>query len=518
MVGVALAYGGLRLLVAMGPANLPRLSEISLDVRSLAFALVVSVACGLLFGLLPAFRHGGPRVWNALRGGGRTATGSRERHRARNVLVVTQVALALVLLVSSGLMIRTSLALRSVEPGFTEPASIQTVRISVPGALVAEPERVARLQHDIVDALSALPGVTSVGYANVMHMEGLGTSVGRDPAGRRSRSSAPRSRRCACSRACLPSSSRTTGTRFIVGRDYEWADLYGRRPVVIISENLARELWGDAAAGASASACGRRCRDRRCTKSSASCRTCGTTACSNRRQPSSTGRRSRDNLYRPGAPQVERAVTFGIRTSRAGSEGLLNEIKQAIWAVNASLPLGSVRTMQEAYDKSMARTSFTLVMLSIAATAALVLGLVGIYGVIAYTVSQRTREIGIRLALGAQQGDVKRMFVRSGLALVAAGIVAGLTAAALLTQAMASVLFGVDPLDPRHVRSRAARAARGRTRRELRARAPRRRHRAGRGPEGRVDAPASGPPPFRSRSRATGDCEPGPPCRTRLSR
>jgi putative ABC transport system permease protein len=116
--------------------------------------------------------------------------------------------------------------------------------------------------------------------------------------------------------------------------------------------------------------------------------------------------------------------------------------------VNASLPLGAVRTMQEAYDKSMARTSFTLVMLSIAAGAALVLGLVGIYGVIAYTVSQRTREIGIRLALGAQQGEVKRMFVRSGLALVATGVVAGLTAAAALTQAMASVLFGVDPLDP----------------------------------------------------------------------
>ena len=137
----------------------------------------------------------------------------------------------------------------------------------------------------------------------------------------------------------------------------------------------------------------------------------------------------------------------GLRVE-AGGEGLLTEIKQAIWSVNGSLPLASVRTLQDAYDKSMARTSFTLVMLSIAAAAALVLGLVGIYGVIAYTVSQRTREIGIRLALGARQGDVKRMFVRSGLALVAVGIVIGLTAAALLTQAMASVLFGVDPLDP----------------------------------------------------------------------
>ena len=445
-VGVALAVGGLRVLVAMGPANLPRLSEIALDGRSLAFGLVVSVACGLLFGMLPAFRHGGPRVWTALRGGGRTATGSRERHRARAVLVVTQVALALVLLVSSGLMIRTSLALRSVEPGFTDPASIQTVRISVPGALVAEPERVARLQHDIVDKLSALPGVTSVGYANVMHMEGLGTSwdaiqrEGEPQIG----TEVPPMR---VFKGVSPRFFAATGTRFIVGRDYEWSDLVGRRPLVIISENLARELWRTPQ-----QAMGKRLRAS--LPGSPLHEVIGVVQDvrdNGIQQPAPAivyWPALRDNHYRPDAPEVDRAVTFGIRTSRAGSESLLNEIKQAVWAVNGSLPLGSVRTMQEAYDKSMARTSFTLVMLSIAASAALILGLVGVYGVIAYTVSQRTREIGVRLALGAQQGDVKRMFLRSGLALVAVGIVAGLSAAALLTRAMASVLFGVDPLDP----------------------------------------------------------------------
>jgi predicted permease len=446
VIGVTLAYGGLRILVAMGPANLPRLSEISLDVRSLAFALVASAACGLLFGLLPAFRHAGPHVWYGLRGGGRTATGSRERHRARNVLVVTQVALALVLLVSSGLMIRTSLALRGVAPGFTEPASLQTVRISVPDGLVAEPERVARLQNDVVAKLSVLPGVTSVGYASVMHMEGLGTpwdairAEGATP----SDAEIPPMR---VFKFVSPAFFATTGTRLIAGRDYEWADLYGRRPYVVVSENLARELWRTPQA-----AIGRRV---------------------NTALPGSPWQEVigvvqdvRDNgvdqpapavvywpalggsLYRPGGSQVARAVTFAIRTPRAGSEDLFNEIKQAVWTVNASLPLGSVRTMQEAYEKSMARTSFTLVMLSIAASAALVLGLVGVYGVIAYTVSQRTREIGIRLALGAQQGQVKRMFLRSGLALVATGIVAGLSAAALLTRAMASLLFGVDALDP----------------------------------------------------------------------
>ena len=446
VAGVALAYGGLRVLVAMGPANLPRLSEISLDLRSLAFALAISAACGLLFGLLPAFRHGGPRVWSALRGGGRTATGSRERHRARSVLVVTQVALALVLLVSSGLMIRTSLALRSVEVGFTDPASIQTVRISVPNALVGDPERVARLQHDLVDKLSALPGVTSVGYANVMHMEGLGTSwdaIQREDAPQIGGGIPP----MRVFKGVSPKFFATTGTRFVAGRDYEWADLYGRRRFVIVSENLARELWRTPQ-----QAIGKRLRAS--LPGSPLYEVIGVVQDvrdNGVQQPAPAivyWPALRDSLYRPDGPQVERAVTFGMRTSRAGSEGLLNEVKQAVWAVNASLPLGSVRTMQEAYDKSMARTSFTLVMLSIAASAALVLGLVGIYGVIAYTVSQQTREIGIRLALGAQQGQVKRMFLRSGMALVSIGIVAGLSAALLLTRAMASVLFGVDPLDP----------------------------------------------------------------------
>jgi predicted permease len=446
VAGVVLAYGGLRALVAMGPANLPRLSEISLDLRSLVFALVISAACGVLFGLLPAFRHGGPRVWNALRGGGRTATGSRERNRARSVLVVAQVALALVLLVSSGLMIRTSLALRSVEPGFTDPASIQTVRISIPEAVAAEPERVTRLQHDIVAQLSALPGVASVGYANVMHMEGLGTSwdaIQREDAPPIGTDIPP----MRVFKGVSPKFFASTGTAFIVGRDYEWADLYGRRPVVIISENLAREMWGTPQL-----AIGKRLRAS--LPGSPLHEVIGVVQDvrdNGVQQPAPAivyWPALRAHTYRPGVPDVERAVTFGLRTSRAGSQALLNEIEQAVWSVNASLPLGSVRTMQEAYDTSMARTSFTLVMLSIAASAALVLGLVGIYGVIAYTVSQRTREIGIRLALGAQRGEVQRMFVRSGLALVAVGIAAGLGGAAALTQAMASVLFGVDPLDP----------------------------------------------------------------------
>ncbi len=446
VLGVALAYGGLRVLVAMGPGNLPRLSEIGLDPRALAFASAISLGSGLLFGLIPALKYSGPRISDALRASGRGASDSRERHRARNVLVVAQVALAVVLLVSSGLMIRTALALRRVDPGFADPASLQIVRISVPGGLVAEPERVARLQQQIVGALSAIPGVSGVGYASVMHMEGLGTpwdAIGAEGAPPLAAELPP----MRVFKSVSPGFFATTGTRLIAGRDYEWSDLYGRRPFVIVSENLARELWGDPR-----DAIGKRVRTlipgapwEEVIGVVQDVRDNGV----DRPAPAivywpAFG----DSSYAAGQPMVARDVTFAMRTPRAGHEGLLAEIKQAVWGVNASLPLASVRTMQQVYDRSMARTSFTLVMLTIAASMALVLGLVGIYGAIAYAVSRRTREIGIRLALGAPQGTVTRLFVRSGLALTAAGSAFGLVAAAGLTRAMSSVLFGVSPLDP----------------------------------------------------------------------
>jgi predicted permease len=442
--GIVLAYAGLRWLVAMSPANLPRLQEIGLDVTALAFALGISVASGLLFGLIPAVKHAAPGLSNVLRAGGRTSTDSRERHRARNALIVTQVAFALVVLVASGLMLRTSQALRSVEPGFSDPASLQTVRLSVPEGLIAEPERVARLQQQIVDALSALPGVTDVGFSSVMHMEGLGTPW--DAIRPEEASASTEMPPMRVFKRVSPGLFRTTGTRLIAGRDYDWADLYGFRPVVIVSENLARELWGEPR-----TAIGRRIITM--LPGAPPHEVIGVVQDvydNGVHQPAPAivywpglGR----GLY-SGGPQVARAITLALRSPRAGTGPLLDEIEQTIWAANGQLPLASVRTMQEIYDTSMARTSFTLVMLSVSAAAALLLGVVGIYGAISYAVSQRRREIGIRVALGAQRGELTRMFVRSGLGLCAAGIVIGLAAAAMLSEVMASLLYGVTPLDP----------------------------------------------------------------------
>src|SRR5215469_295285 len=243
VVGVALAYAGVRLLVAAAPANLPRLNEISIDEWTLAFTLVLSVLSGLLFGLLPALKYAGPRTSLALGSGGRTISVSRERHRARNLLVVGQVAMALVLLVSAGLMIRTFAALRTVEPGFTDPQRLQLMRISIPDSLIHEPERVTRTHNAILDNLVALPGVKSAAFASQMPMEGFDSAWNEMRAEDRVYSAdftAP----LRLFKDVSPGFLQTAGTRLLAGREMNWSEVYALRPVLLVSENLAREMWG----------------------------------------------------------------------------------------------------------------------------------------------------------------------------------------------------------------------------------------------------------------------------------
>jgi predicted permease len=435
-LGVGLAYAGVRFLVASGPANLPRLSEISIDERTLGFALFLSVLSGLLFGLIPALKYAGKRTTSALQSAGRTISVSRERHRARNLLVMGQVAMAVVLLVSAGLMIRTFQALRTVDPGFTGAQHLQLMRISIPDSLVAEPERVTRIQNEIVDKLKAIPGVKSAGFVSEMPMEGFDSdwdcifaqdkmySADEIPALR-------------LYKHISPDFLQTAGTRIIAGRELTWTEVYDRRPVVMVSENLAREMWG-----APSAAIGKRLRE---------------FASQPWYEVIGVVQDVRENGVQEKAPEIvywsslmgdSRTMTFAIRTDRAGTQTFLNEVRQAVWSVNSNLPVASVRTMQEVYDKSVARTSFTLVMLGIAGAMAMALGMIGIYGVISYTVSQRRREIGIRLALGAQRGDVLQMVLRQGTKTALAGVAIGIAAALGLTEFMRSLLFGVSAQDP----------------------------------------------------------------------
>jgi predicted permease len=442
--GVGVAYAGLRLLTAIGPENLPRLSEISLDGLSLAFTLVLSVFCGLLFGSVAVLRYAPSRQAVPLLGAMRTASVSRERQRGRNLLVVAQVAMAMVLLISAVLMIRTFHAMRNVDPGFSDPKSLQVVRISIPGTLVRDPQTVTRIQNSIQDKLAAIPGVSSAGFAVSVPMSGAEPNWdGIYLEGKNYEGEEPPLR---LFNYVSPGYFHTAGTRFVAGHDFVWSDIYSLRPVGILSESLARELWGSPGA-----AIGKRFREfpnmawHEVVGVVQDVRENGV----NQNSPATVYWPSimRD-LYGPGPLDVRRTAYFALRSDRAGTQTFINEMQRAVWSVNSNLPLASVETMQDIYSQSLARTSFTLVMLAIAGSMALVLGIIGIYGVISYTVSQRTREIGIRLALGAQKSELKWMFVRSALVLTAIGVAIGVGSAAGLMQLMKSLLFGISPLDP----------------------------------------------------------------------
>jgi len=445
VLSLGVAYAGLRLLVAIGPADLPRLSEVTLDARSLVFTLALAVVSGLLFGSIPAFKYARTRAAAALSGANRTASAGRARQRSRSILVVAQVAMALVLLVSALLMIRTFAALRDVDPGFTDPAHLQTMRISIPMSLVQDPRAVTRIMNNIDDKLAAIPGVQSVAYTTVMPMQGFDTNWDEIRVeGKNYEGGEPPLRLFGY---VSPGYFGALGTHIVAGREFTWSDVYDLHPYIIVSENFARENWGSASA-----AVGKRVRQ---FSSMPWQEVIGVAqdVCQH-----GVDDKAPAIVYWPvmindpyspkPALDAARAVTFAIRSNRAGSEAMIAEIQQAVWSVNGNLPVASVNTMQQIYAKSLARTSFTLAMLAIAGTMALALGIIGIYGVISYSVSQRTREIGIRVALGAQKNELKWMFVRSALTLTVAGVAVGVVAAAMLTQSMKSLLFGIGPLDP----------------------------------------------------------------------
>ena len=441
VLGVGVAFGALRLLKALRPETLPRLDEIVIDPLVIGFAAAAALLSGVLFGLIPILKYSGPQFITALRGT-RTASHSRERHRARNVLVVVQVALALVLLVASGLMIRTFQSLRHVEPGFTRANELQMLRVSIPPTLIEDPSRVLRTYSDILEKLAALPGVSAAAFVSSAPLEGFNSN---DPIGAEDKPYDPKKippiRRF---KFISPGYFRTVGTPLVTGRDITWSDVLDDHPVAVISENMAREMWG-----APSAALGKRIK---------------VAPVDSWREIVGVVGDVRDNGVHEPAPTIvywptmmakfwgnerfaSRSLTFVLRSDRTGTEAFLTQIRQAVWSVNGSLPLALVRTLQDVYDRSLARTTFALVMLAIAGAMALLLGIIGIYGVIAYSVSQRTREIGIRMALGVEQRDLRRMFLQHGLVLAGIGVVVGIGVAAALMRLMTSMLYQVSPLD-----------------------------------------------------------------------
>ncbi len=443
LVGLLFADAGIHLLRSIAPQGLPRLDAIRIGPAVLGFTAVLSVLAGLIFGLLPVLKLARPRLATALKEGGRSSSDGGSRHRARNALVVAEIALAVVLLVGSGLMMRTFQAMRRVDPGFTRPEEVLTLRVSIPESLFPDKAQTARLHEQIQHRIEAIAGVSAVGLSSSITMDGnhsadpVFVEDAPGPGGH-----LPPLRRFKWIGASYFSA---IGNRLIAGRPIGWNDVHTAAPVAVVSENFAREYWKEPAA-----AIGRRIRENPKNPWRTIVGVVADAWDDGVAQPAPT------IVYWPmvmhefwdDSVMVRRTMAYAVRTGRIGSPTLLKEIQQAVWAVDPNLPVASVRTLNQIRADSMAQTSFLLVMLGIASVVALLLGIVGIYGVISYVATSRTREIGIRLALGAAGRDVTGLFLRQGIVLALTGVAIGLVAAAGLIRVMSALLFGVSPMDP----------------------------------------------------------------------
>ncbi len=432
-IGVGFAIAAVKLALKSSPARLPRLEQISVDGTALLFTLVVSVAAGLAFGAIPVLKHGGAQLIGALRAGGRNASASRERHIARNSLTVVQVALALVLLIGSGLMIRTFLSMRRVHPGFNNPESLQTLRISIPRTATPNEAELRMRQQELVDRLTGIPGVAAVSLISALPMTG---AASQDPIAASDHTYAdnqiPPLRRFI---TAAPGTFQALGVPILAGREFTWTDIHEKRQVVLIAANFAREYWGSPRG-----AIGKQIRSNPNDPWSEVIGVAGDI------RHDGADKQAPSTVYWP--LRSSNSMTFLIRSPRAGTESFTREIRQHAGAVSSGLPITEMRTMREVYDKSMSRTAFILTLLAISGGMALLLAAVGIYAVISYAVAQRTREIGIRMALGAQPASLKMMFVRNGLLWGGIGIAAGLVAAVALSRLMTAMLFEINPADP----------------------------------------------------------------------
>ncbi|MGH9417911.1 MAG: ADOP family duplicated permease [Terriglobales bacterium] len=439
--GLALAAAALRWLQAAAPAELPRLNEIALEPRVVVAGLGLALAAAIAAGLIPAWRAV-PAPAQLLAGDGRTSTASRQRQRVRRALSITQVALALMLLVAAGLLWRTVAALRAVHPGVSDPSAVETFHVSIPPALISDDMQIARAENNITDRVAAIPGVRAAGFANQMPMESSGEDWDIVAVRGHTLEQSPPVRLFLF---ISPGYVRAAGTRLLAGRDFTWTDMYGLRPVVLVSRNYADDYWGNpqAALGHEVSASGPG-NWRRIVGVVEDVHQDGVakSAPVTVYWPALEG-----NLWNRRTFSVN-SVTFAVHTDRAGTAGLHARILQAVADVNPNLPVADYRTLAEIEHSSMALEALTMLLLSLAAAMALTLGLVGLYGVVAYDVARRRREIGIRLVLGASPGSVVGLLLGQALVVALVGCGLGLVAAAALAPALHALLYGTAALDP----------------------------------------------------------------------
>jgi putative ABC transport system permease protein len=432
-LGILLARIGVAVLARLASDSIPLMAQARLDTRLFLFTLGVSVATGVLFGMAPAVQVSGANLNASLTEGGRGGTTGRRGRLMRSSLVVLEVTLSVVVLIAAGLLIRSFVRLRSTDPGF-QSSNVLTFRLLLGGTRNSSPDRRISFVKQVAEQMAVLPGVRAVGGVNWLPLDGLfgGTTFVVDgrplpPGGQRP---------VGLIRSATPSYFRAMGIPLLAGREFTDQDTAQSPPVIVINQTLARRFWPQ----------GQPLGERVSLLDVAGGRRAEIVGVVGDVKPEHIENEDRPTIYGP-YPQLPFVTVVMVLKTAGPPLSLAATVEREVHRIDPEQPVADVRSMEMLVDQSVAGSRFNAVLLGVFATLAFVMAAVGIYGVVSYDVSERTHEIGLRIALGAQSRDVQRLVIGQGARLAAFGIAAGLSAAIAVTRLMESMLFGVKAND-----------------------------------------------------------------------
>jgi putative ABC transport system permease protein len=436
VAGVFLAWAGLRVLRALAPADLPRMEEVSVDTTVLLVTAGVTIVTGLLFGLVPAAQSSRTSLSETMREGGRGATSGRGGQRLRRAIVGAQLALVVVLLTGAGLLVRTFATLQRVQLGFI-PENVLTVTLQLPGAKYGQPGQAAAFYQSLFDRVRALPGVKSAGTITDMFLSQTPNSGNITVEGRAVRDDDKE----VTADAVSPGFFETVGARLVAGRFFDGSEQREGQLVTIINEHMAKSYWPGV------SPIGRRFRfggQNGDTLQSRWRTVIGVVADMRR---TGVDMPVRDEAFAASAQEEPLGSLVMIKTT-TDPMALVPRIRDVLRAIDPMQPITTIETLESQLSSLVAQRRFNMTLVAAFAVLALVLAIIGAYGVTSYLVSQRTKELGVRLALGAEPSRVARLVVADGMRVAGAGVLVGVVAALFTTRLAASLLYGVSPRDP----------------------------------------------------------------------